>query len=81
MLDWLASVVVRLSLANNIAFNVVNEKTTFGLLKALSNMYEKPSASNNVFLIRQIVNTKMTEGAAVADHLNGFNSMISKLIC
>ncbi|GKA28691.1 hypothetical protein Tco_0714936, partial [Tanacetum coccineum] len=38
--------VERLSLEKNIAFNVVNEKTTFGLLKALSNMYEKPSASN-----------------------------------
>ncbi|GJW21721.1 hypothetical protein Tco_0032343 [Tanacetum coccineum] len=58
--------VVRLSLAKNLAFNVVNEKTTLGLLKALSNMYEKPSASNKVFLIRQLVNTKMTEGAAVA---------------
>ncbi|GKD66113.1 hypothetical protein Tco_1308221 [Tanacetum coccineum] len=32
-------------------------------------MYEKPSASNKVFLIRQLVNTKMKEGASVADHL------------
>ncbi|GJZ21573.1 retrovirus-related pol polyprotein from transposon TNT 1-94, partial [Tanacetum coccineum] len=35
--------VVMLSLAKNIAYNVVNEKTTYGLFKALSNMYEKPS--------------------------------------
>ncbi|GKC53800.1 hypothetical protein Tco_1076545 [Tanacetum coccineum] len=34
--------VVRLSLAKNVAYNVVNEKTTYGLFKALSNMYEKP---------------------------------------
>ncbi|GJZ23355.1 SNF2-related, N-terminal domain-containing protein [Tanacetum coccineum] len=53
--------VVRLSLEKNIAFNVVNEKTTFGLLKALSNMYEKPSVSNKVFLINQLVNTKTAE--------------------
>nr|GFA57323.1 retrovirus-related Pol polyprotein from transposon TNT 1-94 [Tanacetum cinerariifolium] len=33
---------VRLSLAKNVAYNVVNEKTTYGLFKALSNMYEKP---------------------------------------
>nr|GEW66920.1 retrovirus-related Pol polyprotein from transposon TNT 1-94 [Tanacetum cinerariifolium] len=72
--------VVRISLAKNVTFNVVNEKTTFGLLKALSNMYEKPSASNKVFLIRQLVNTKMTEGAAVADHVTMFNSVISKLL-
>ncbi|GKB19826.1 hypothetical protein Tco_0853749 [Tanacetum coccineum] len=53
--------VVRLSLEKNIAFNVVNENITFGLLKALSNMYEKPSVSNKVFLINQLVNTKTAE--------------------
>ncbi|GJW45597.1 retrovirus-related pol polyprotein from transposon TNT 1-94 [Tanacetum coccineum] len=65
-----------LSLAKNVAYNVVNEKTTYGLLKALYNMYEKPSASNKVFLIRQLVNTKMNEGASIADHVNEFNSII-----
>ncbi|GKC97844.1 hypothetical protein Tco_1168119 [Tanacetum coccineum] len=73
--------VVRLSLAKkNIAFNVVNEKITFSLLKFLSNMYEKPNASNKVILIRQLLNTKMTEGATIADHVNEFNSVISKLL-
>ncbi|GJV83806.1 retrovirus-related pol polyprotein from transposon TNT 1-94 [Tanacetum coccineum] len=71
---------VRLSLAKNVAYNVVNEKTTYGLFKALSNMYEKPSASNKVFLIRQLVNTKMNEGASVADHVNEFNSILSRLM-
>ncbi|GJZ48762.1 putative RNA-directed DNA polymerase [Tanacetum coccineum] len=36
----------RLSLARNVAYNVVNEKATYSLIKALSNMYEKPIASN-----------------------------------
>ncbi|GJT43808.1 retrovirus-related pol polyprotein from transposon TNT 1-94 [Tanacetum coccineum] len=71
---------VKLSLAKNVAYNVVNEKTTYGLLKALSNMYEKPSASNKVFLIRQLVNTKMNEGASIADHVNEFNSILSRLM-
>lgn len=43
-------------------------------------MYEKPSASNKVFLIRQLVNTKMHEGASVADHVNEFNSLLSRLV-
>ncbi|GJV39806.1 hypothetical protein Tco_1418246 [Tanacetum coccineum] len=80
MLDRHALGVVRLSLAKNVAFNIVNEKTTFSLLKALSNMYEKPSALNKVFLIRQLVNTKMTEGVTVIDHVNEFNLVISKLL-
>nr|GEV89892.1 retrovirus-related Pol polyprotein from transposon TNT 1-94 [Tanacetum cinerariifolium] len=37
--------VVKPLLAKNVAYNVVNEKTTYGLINALSNMYEKPSAS------------------------------------
>ncbi|GJT85148.1 hypothetical protein Tco_1066865 [Tanacetum coccineum] len=48
LLDRQALGVVRLSLAKNVAYNVVNEKTTYGLFKALSNMYEKPSVSNKV---------------------------------
>nr|GEU68644.1 hypothetical protein [Tanacetum cinerariifolium] len=67
---------IRLSLAKNVAY----EKTTYGLFKALSNIYEKPSASNKVFLIRQLVNMKMKEGASVADHVNKFNSILSRLM-
>ncbi|GKB16537.1 retrovirus-related pol polyprotein from transposon TNT 1-94 [Tanacetum coccineum] len=80
LLDRQALGAVRLSLEKNVAYNVVNEKTTYGLFKALSNMYEKPSASNKVFLIRQLVNTKMKEGSSVADHVNEFNSILSRLM-
>ncbi|GJW38424.1 retrovirus-related pol polyprotein from transposon TNT 1-94 [Tanacetum coccineum] len=55
LLDRQALGVVRLSLARNVAYNVVNEKATYSLIKALSNMYEKPIASNKVFLIRQLM--------------------------
>ncbi|GJW07072.1 retrovirus-related pol polyprotein from transposon TNT 1-94 [Tanacetum coccineum] len=72
--------VVRLSLAKNVAYNVVNEKTTYDLFKALSNMYEKPSALNKMFLIPKLVNTKMKAGASVADHVNEFNPILSRLM-
>ncbi|GJW59032.1 retrovirus-related pol polyprotein from transposon TNT 1-94 [Tanacetum coccineum] len=80
LLDRQALGAVRLSLTKNVAYNVVNEKTIYGLFKALSNMYEKPSASNKVFFIRQLVNTKMKEGASVTDHVNEFNSILSRLL-
>ncbi|KHN06020.1 Retrovirus-related Pol polyprotein from transposon TNT 1-94, partial [Glycine soja] len=48
LLDRQALGVIILTLAKNIAFNIVNEKTTAGLMKVLSDMYEKPSAANNV---------------------------------
>nr|KYP44430.1 Retrovirus-related Pol polyprotein from transposon TNT 1-94 [Cajanus cajan] len=43
-------------------------------------MYEKPSTSNKVFLIRELVNTKMGEGASVTDHVNEFNSLLLRLV-
>nr|GEW91463.1 retrovirus-related Pol polyprotein from transposon TNT 1-94 [Tanacetum cinerariifolium] len=43
-------------------------------------MYEKPSVANKVFLIRQLVNLKIKEGSSVTDHVNEFNSIISRLI-
>nr|XP_010324808.1 uncharacterized protein LOC104648696 [Solanum lycopersicum] len=38
----------RMTLSRNVEFNIMTEKSTSGLLKALSNMYEKPSAMNNL---------------------------------
>ena len=61
-------------------FNIVKETTACGLMKAFSNMYEKPSASNKVFLIRQLVNTRMREGMYVTSHINEFNTIISHLL-
>ncbi|WP_171903219.1 hypothetical protein, partial [Klebsiella pneumoniae] len=51
-------------------FNIIKEKTTSDLLKALSNMYEKPSAMNKVYLMRRLFNLQMSEGGSVADHIN-----------
>ena len=47
--DCQALGLIRLTLSRNVAFNIVKEKTTSGLLKALSNMYKKPSAEQGIF--------------------------------
>ena len=77
-MDRRALGVIQLTLAHNIAFNIMNEKTTAGLMKALSDMYEKPSAINKVYLMRRLFNLKMSEGALVVDHINEFNVFISQ---
>ncbi|KHN15555.1 Retrovirus-related Pol polyprotein from transposon TNT 1-94, partial [Glycine soja] len=79
LLDRQALGVIRLTLAKNIAFNIVNEKTTAGLMKALSDMYEKPSAANKVYLMRRLFNLKMREGISVTDHINEFNTILAQL--
>ena len=71
--------VIRLILPRFVAHNVVKEKTTSDLMKALSGMYEKPSANNKVHLMKKLFNMKMTENALVAQHLNEFNTITNQL--
>ena len=76
MLDGKELGVVRLPLAKIVAYNIVNVNTTHKLINVLSNMYEKPSATNKVHLIRKLVNLKMKEGGSMTDHVNEFNSIL-----
>ena len=71
--------VIRLTLSCNVAFNIAKEITTAGLMKALSNMFEKPSASNKVHLMRQLFSLRMSEGGSVAQHLNELNYVTTQL--
>ena len=48
-------------------------------MKTLATLYEKPSASNKVFLMKCLFNMKMAEGGSVTDHLNEFNIVTSQL--
>ncbi|VFQ77053.1 unnamed protein product [Cuscuta campestris] len=78
-LDRKAMSVIRLSLTKNVAFNILKEKTAKGIMEALSNMYEKPFAANTIFLIRELVNTRMKEGTSVTEHINKLNSILARL--
>ena len=73
LLDRKALKTVRLCLAASVAFNILKEKMTEGSIKALEKLYEKPSASNKVFLM------KMSKGGSIGDHLNEFNTVTIQL--
>jgi hypothetical protein len=62
-----------------VAFNISKENTMKELMDALDKLYEKPSTSNKVFLMKRLFNMKMSEGGFVADHLNEFNTVTNKL--
>ena len=61
------------------AINIIKEKTTSDLLKALSNMYEKTSTMNKVYLMQRLFNQQIFEGEFVVDHINEFNMIVSPL--
>ncbi|KAJ0941738.1 putative RNA-directed DNA polymerase [Helianthus annuus] len=79
-MDEKARAVIMLSLLENVAFNIQKKTSARGMMAALSNMYEKPSAANKVYLIRQLVNTSMREGDSVTTHINNLNSILSRLV-
>ena len=54
ILDRKALRTVRLCLATSVAFNISKEKTTAGLMQTLEKLYEKPSASKKVFLMKHL---------------------------
>lgn len=68
-----------MTLSRNVAFNIAKEKTTLGLMTTLSNMYEKPSTSYKVHLMRQLFNLRMIEGASIVAHINKFSTIITQV--
>ena len=68
---------ISLCLAPSMAFNITKAKTIEDLMKTLVTLYEKPSTSNKVFLMKRLFNMKMAEGGFVIDHLNEFNTITS----
>ena len=66
LLDKQVLRVIRLTLSRSAAHNVVKEKTTEDLMKALSGMYEKLSENSKVHLMKKLFNLKMAENASVA---------------
>ena len=79
LLDRRVPGVIRLTLSRFVAHNIVKEKTTADLMKALSDMYEKPSTNNKVHLMKKLFNLKMAENTSVAQHLNEFNTITNQL--
>ena len=51
-----------------------------GMMQALADMYEKPSANNKVYLMKKLFNLRMPEGGSVVEHLNSFNTMVNQLV-
>ena len=68
-----------MTLSRNVAFNIAKKNTTAGLLVALSNMYEKPSASNKVHLMKRLFNLRMIQGVSMAAYINEFSIIITQL--
>ena len=48
-------------------------------MSALAKLYEKPSISNKVFLMKVLFNMNYSDSGSIVDHLNEFNTLTSYL--
>ena len=60
-------------------FQYFKRKDTEGVMILLDNLYEKPLASNKLFVMNHLFNMDMLEGGSVVKHLNEFNTITSHL--
>ena len=80
LLDRQVLEMIHLMLSKNVAHNFAKEKTTVGMMHALENMYEKPSANNKVYLMKKLFNLRMPKGGSVVKRLNSFNTVVNQLV-
>ena len=80
LLDKQVLGVIKLTLSRSVSDNVIKEKTTVDLMKALSDKYEKLSVNNKVLLMKKLFNLKMAGNASIAQHLNEFNTITNQLL-
>jgi gag-polypeptide of LTR copia-type len=63
----------------DVTSHVTNENTISGLIKRLSNLYEKPSSSNKIHLLRRLFQLQMAEGVSTTEHVAEFNYIFNQL--
>ena len=78
-LDARALSTIRLCLADEFLFNIVEESTAEGLWEKLETLYMTKSLTNIIYLKRQLYSLQMKEGTKFAEHLNVFSTLICQL--
>ena len=67
------------TLSMDVASHIMDETTTFGLMKRLEELYVTSSSSNKLHLLRRLFHLKMAEGTSMTEHLGEFNLIVNEL--
>lgn len=73
LLDRKAMSAIRLLLSKDVAYHTITARSTKEVMKILEEMYQRPSTSNKVHLIRRLFDLRMLERTPVQQYLNEFN--------
>ena len=65
--------VIRLCLADEVMYHVMDDKSPVGIWLKLESRYMSKSLTNKLYLKQKLYGFKMTEGIDLSQHLNMFN--------
>ena len=68
---------IRLCLASEIKYSVLNEKSPSVLWQKLEKIYMLKSLTNRLYLKKKLYGLKISEGSDIRDHINQFNKCIT----
>ena len=78
-MDKKALTAIHLAVTRKAGFHVKKAKTAKEAMQILEDIYEKPSAANQVFMLKKLVNMRLTETGSVAAHVNEFTQVSEQL--
>jgi len=67
------------SVDHTILPNIVNTETAADAWKSLKDLYGRDTANTTITLLKTVLDRKLKDGAAMHDHLNGFNNDWARL--
>jgi hypothetical protein len=70
---------IRLCFADSVLLNVSGEDSTKKLWDKLGSLYQSKSMVNKFFLVKKLYLLSMSEDSSMTEHLNAFNTIISRL--
>ena len=70
---------IRLCLANDAMYHVMDEESPTTIWLKLENRYMSKSLTNKLYLKQKLYGLKMADGSDLSQHINVFNQIISDL--
>ena len=74
-----AAATIRLCLADQVMYHVMDEDSPKGIWDKLANRYMSKSATNKLYLKQKFYGLKMQEGSDLVEHVNAFNQLVTDL--
>eukprot|EP00253_Pinus_taeda_P018237 PITA_18237 len=78
--DQKAKSAIRLCVSDSVLLNLSGEATAKALWDKLGILYQYKSLVNKLFLWKKLYNLRMNNEDSMTEHLNAFNTMVSKLL-